>query len=617
MSGVAIAPDALLESVFGHGEFRPGQGEAVEAFLAGRDVTVLMPTGGGKSLCYQLPAVVDHAAGTTIVVSPLIALMNDQVQALEARGVRAGALHSGRDELEQRTVVAHLLTGKLDLIYVSPERTVLSGFRRLLERANIARLAIDEAHCISQWGHDFRPEYQRLGELREFLGVPTMALTATATDRVMREIETSLGLTDPTRVCGSFVRPNLRFGVRHIGRDAERIEALCQALEDAGLRKQTGGGRAIIYCATRKKVEAVAQALKQRGFAARHYHAGRTDYARTQAHAAFDKGRAKILVATNAFGMGVDHPDVRVIVHFQTPGSVEAYYQEAGRAGRDGLPAQCLLLFGVGDLVTQRFLNQKNAGRGQSQSRREHLLSGVESFARTTVCRQQFFTRYFTGAEGAAPCGVCDICLDRDAVVAHMEEATAQKRAPKACTPLTDAQKQTVLEAVKALKRPVGKSSLARALRGSRAKALRRPGLLSLPQHGAILGHTEQCIVAAIEELIREGLIERKGVKYPTVWLKGRPVRERKAETEPSKTKPSRGRRQKSELQRALENYRQRKARKLRWKRYMVFNNAVLQLIEEQQPDSLWALEQIHGFGPSKAQRFGQDIIDLVRRHGE
>jgi ATP-dependent DNA helicase RecQ len=413
------------------------------------------------------------------------------------------------------------------------------------------------------------------------------------------------------------VRPNLRFGVRHIGRDAERIEALCTALEEAGLRTKTGGGRAIVYCATRKKVEAVTQALKQRGFAARHYHAGRTDYARNQAQTAFDRGRARVLVATNAFGMGVDHPDVRVIVHFQTPGSVEAYYQEAGRAGRDGLPADCLLLFGVGDLVTQRFLNQKNAGRGQSQGRREHLLSGVESFARTTVCRQQFFTRYFTGAENAEACGVCDICRDRDAVVAHMEAATAPKRAPRACTPLTDPQKQTVLAAVKALKRPVGKSALARALRGSRAKALRRPGLLSLPQHGAILGHTEPCIVAAIEELIREGLLERRGVKYPTVWLKGRPVRERKPDDGEGKTRPSRGRRHRSELQRALENYRQRTARKLRWKRYMVFNNAVLEQIEAQQPDSLWALEQIHGFGPSKAERFGRDIIDLVRRHGE
>ena len=605
------APIETLEAVFGHRAYRAGQSEAIEAFLAGRDVTVLMPTGGGKSLCYQLPAVVDAAGGVTIVVSPLIALMNDQVEGLRARGVRAGALHSARDELEQREVIAHLLTGKLDLIYVSPERTVLAGFRRLLERVRVARLAIDEAHCISQWGHDFRPEYQRLGELRQALGVPTMALTATATARVMTEIETSLGLCTPTRVCGSFARPNLSFVVRHIGKDAERIEALCTALEQAGLRNKTGG-RAIVYCATRKKVELVTKALKQRGFPARHYHAGRTDLARSQAHRAFDLGRTRVLVATNAFGMGVDHPDVRLIVHFQTPGSVEAYYQEAGRAGRDGRPARCLLLFGVGDLVTQRFLNQKNAGGGQSQTRRQHLLSGVEAFARATGCRQQFFARYFTGA-AADPCGVCDCCTDPTAVAAHLDATRSRSRAPAAvCTPLSAIERQTVVDAVAALRRPVGKSALARALRGSRAKALRRPGLLDLPQHGTMASHTEACIVAAVEELIREGLLERRGVKYPTVWLKDRRVREPRPA---AAAKPRQSR--KSDLQRALESFRQRQARTLRWKRYMVFNNDVLRQINEQQPDSLWALEQIRGFGPAKAERFGREILELVRRHGQ
>jgi ATP-dependent DNA helicase RecQ len=608
-------PDLLgvLESVFGHARFRSGQERAIHAFLSGSDVTVLMPTGGGKSLCYQLPAVADRCRGTTIVVSPLIALMNDQVEGLRARGVAAGALHSGRDELEQREVIAHLITGKLDLIYVSPERTVLDSFRRLLARSRVARLVIDEAHCISQWGHDFRPEYQRLGELRESLGVPTMALTATATLRVMGEIEASLALRAPERVSGSFTRPNLRFQVRHISKDAERLAAVCEALEAAGLRG-LGSGRAIIYCATRKTVEAVAGALKQRGFAAQHYHAGRTDRARQQAQCAFDSGRARVLVATNAFGMGVDHPDVRLIVHFHTPGSVEAYYQEAGRAGRDGLPAECLLLFGLRDLVTQRFLNQKSAGGGQSQSWREHLLAEMEAFARATTCRQQFFVRYFTGEESDA-CGVCDVCRDPTGVAARAQEATTVKRAPESCAPLTESQRQILVDAVAALKRPVGKSALARALRGSRARALRRPGLLDLEQHGALHDHTEACIAGAIEVLLRDGILERRGVKYPTVWLKGRPVRPPRAETGAA-GKPTR-RHNKSALQRALESYRQRKARSLSWKRYMVFNNAVLRQITELQPDSIWALEQIHGFGPSKAERFGQDIIELVQRHAE
>ncbi len=608
------APEALLERVFGHGEFRSGQRRAIDALLGGRDALVLMPTGGGKSLCFQLPALVERARGkgATVVVSPLIALMNDQVEAMRARGVAASALHSGQDELEQREVVAHLLTGSLDLLYVSPERAALGGFRRLLQRAPPALLAIDEAHCISQWGHDFRPEYMRLGELREALGIPTIALTATATPRVMKEIETSLGLRDAEVIAGDFVRPNLRFVVRHLSKDAERLAATIAALEAAGFRDGEPG-RAIVYCATRKMVESVARGLKAHGFRAGYYHAGRTDRAREQAAGAYELRRTPILVATNAFGMGVDHPDVRLIVHFQTPGSLEAYYQEAGRAGRDGEPAACHLLFGVRDLVTQRMLSRSGKSAG-SQSKRGNLLAGIEAYARSLRCRQQFICTYFTGSSDWPTCDHCDACTDPEGVAVEAESALTRSRPKKVAVALPAAALETIVEAVASLRRPVGKSALAKALRGSRAKALKRLGLLGIEQHGALAAFDEFSLTDAVEALIREGRLERRGQKYPTVWLAGRPVRPRRepGDEPPTKRKARRG--SGTPLWRALDNYRRRKARSLRWKRYMVFTNDVIDQIDASRPDSAWALEEIRGLGPKKIERFGDDILDLVRR---
>lgn len=347
----------VLAEVFGHAGFRAGQAEAVDAVLAGRDAAVLLPTGAGKSLCYQVPAVAAFQAGrgTTIVVSPLIALMNDQVAGLLGRGVAAAAIHSQQDEDAQRAVIARFLAGELALLYVSPERAALASFHRLLARAPVALLAVDEAHCLSQWGHDFRPEYLRLHELREVVDAPVIALTATATPRVMAEIIGALRLRMPAVVRGDFRRPNLRFEVRHPGGDAARIEAILAACEAAGLRGRAGPGRGIVYCSTRKKTELVAAALTRAAFAAAHYHAGRTALARDRAQASFAKARTRVLVATSAFGMGIDHGDVRLIVHFQTPGSLEAYYQEAGRAGRDGQPANCVLLYQPEDKRIQSF----------------------------------------------------------------------------------------------------------------------------------------------------------------------------------------------------------------------------------------------------------------------
>jgi ATP-dependent DNA helicase RecQ len=344
--------------------------------------------------------------GTTLVISPLIALMIDQVAALIGRGVAAAALHSQQGDDEQRGAIAAFAVGELALLYVSPERAVQDGFRRMLTKVKIALLAIDEAHCVSQWGHDFRPEYLRLHELRTIIDAPAIALTATATPRVMKEILGELRMDDPVIIRGSFARPNLAFSVRQLRNDAARLAVVQQACEAAGLRARSGAGRAIIYCSTRKKAETVASSLREAGFPAGHYHAGRTALARDRAQRAFALGRTRILVATSAFGMGIDHADVRLIIHFQTPGSVEAYYQEAGRAGRDGQPARCVMLFGAGDLMTQRRLQSDRS----DDPRCEQALAAIERYATTARCRQQMLCEHFTGEAHATRCGACDHC---------------------------------------------------------------------------------------------------------------------------------------------------------------------------------------------------------------
>jgi len=615
-ASTSISAQEVLAQVFGYADFRPGQAEAIAAALDGRDSIVLLATGSGKSLCYQVPAIVASRSGrgTTIVVSPLIALMHDQVGALVARGIRAAALHSGQGEDEQKQAVAAFLRGELALLYVSPERVAQAGFRRMLLRTPIALLAIDEAHCVSQWGHDFRPDYMRIHELREIVDAPAIALTATATNAVMEEIENRLALRAPVIVRSGFDRPNLRFSVRPLRAQAARLAALQDEIASAGLQSGRGTGRGLVYCSTRKTTEAVAKALRSAGITAGHYHAGRSKLARERAQRAFETRRTRILVATNAFGMGIDLPDIRLIVHFQTPGSLEAYYQEAGRAGRDGDASRCVLFFGPGDLATQRRLQSRASTSSTTEHRNELALAAMERYATSVECRQRRLSAHFSGGDERAACGNCDVCDDADAVrAAH---ACSEPDRSRVRTLGSDAH-DSIVRAVDRLNRPVGKANLARALRGSRAKSLSRGGLLMLPEYGTLAEYDEASIIAAIEALLADGRLRRTGRKYPTVWIPGKPIRGTK-QTEgaaPRKRLERRPGRHGGSIARALDNYRRRQARALKWKTYMVFQRRAILAIDREEPDSLDALARIPGLGPAKIERFGDDILDLVRQH--
>ncbi|MEO6994684.1 MAG: DNA helicase RecQ, partial [Lacunisphaera sp.] len=390
-----------LKTTFGYNAFRPLQREIIDTALAGRDVFALLPTGGGKSLCFQLPAL--HRHGLTIVVSPLIALMKDQVDQLQAAGVAATYLNSSVGADEARSRLRGLHRGEWRLLYVAPERLMLDGWKENLVAWKVTALAIDEAHCVSEWGHDFRPEYRQIARLRTLLpGVPVMALTATATERVRADIVQQLQLRDPAVFVASFNRPNLTYRV--LAKD----QPLKQIIDFVRKREEESG---IIYCASRATTERTAEALAGRGFSARPYHAGLDAEERSRNQEAFLRDDVKIICATIAFGMGINKPNVRWVIHHDLPKNIEGYYQETGRAGRDGLPGDCLLLFSGGDAAKQTHFieeitdeHEKNVARAQ--------LRQIMRYAESAGCRRGELLDYFGETFPSDNCGACDNCLE-------------------------------------------------------------------------------------------------------------------------------------------------------------------------------------------------------------
>jgi len=427
----------VLSEQFGYPDFRPGQDRAVASVLAGRDTLVVLPTGGGKSICYQLPGVM--LPGITVVLSPLISLMKDQVDSITRRGLTATFINSTLDSNEVAHRFARAQRGDFKLLYVAPERFDFGAAAERLRSAGVSRLAVDEAHCISEWGHDFRPSYRRVRAIRTALGAPpTVALTATATPVVRRDIAGQLGLRSPDVIVTGFDRRNLHYHVVRTRTDREKDATLIDML-------RTHPGPAIVYANTRKAVERIAQAVVSAGLSAVPYHAGLEDSRRREVQDAFMQGRTRAIVATNAFGMGIDKPDVRLVVHHAMPGSLEAYYQEAGRAGRNGQRANCVLLHAFQDRFTHEFfIDHPGAPAGEAlpdpetleRRRRAELakLDTMQSYAYTRGCRRAFILRYFGDPSAGVRCDGCDNCLGsgRQAVVPTAEARPARVRAPRA-----------------------------------------------------------------------------------------------------------------------------------------------------------------------------------------
>jgi len=395
--------ESTLRERFRLPAFRLGQKPIIEDVLAKKDVLAVLPTGGGKSLCFQLPSVIENKL--VIVVSPLIALMKDQVMALTARGIPAGSVHSGQSETDKLEVFNRIAQGGSFLLYVSPERVAKEGFQRWIMNKPIALFAIDEAHCISQWGHDFREEYGQLSVLKKLRpDIPILALTASATPIVLRDIAKRLNLEDPARHVHGFYRPNLYYQVETCEDEEQKERFLHQAIE------QTPEGRVIVYCGTRKSAESVCKQLKRTFLGVDYYHAGLSSQERNLAHESYAAGENRILVATNAFGMGIDHPDVRLVVHFHMPGNIDALYQEMGRAGRDGEHSTCLMLYSKKDKGLQSFFITQSEAPPEIKRSRWNTLDALVNYSEGGECRHSGILTYYQDSHRIESCGHCDSC---------------------------------------------------------------------------------------------------------------------------------------------------------------------------------------------------------------
>jgi ATP-dependent DNA helicase RecQ len=593
----------VLHRVWGYDAFRGQQAAIIDQVVQGGDALVLMPTGGGKSLCYQVPALVRDGVG--VVVSPLIALMQDQVDALAANGVRAAFLNSTQGPDERARVERAVVDGQIDLLYLAPERLRLESTRALLDRARIALFAIDEAHCVAQWGHDFRPDYLELSVLHErWPAVPRIALTATATPQTHREISARLGLDAAAHFVADFDRPNIQY----------RIEPKAAAMQQVlkFIRTEHAGDAGIVYCLSRNSVEKTAQALVEAGIPALPYHAGLDAGVRARNQSRFLREDGIVMVATIAFGMGIDKPDVRFVAHLDLPKSVEGYYQETGRAGRDGLPSTAWLAYGLNDVVQQRRMIDQSEGDAAHRRQLSAHLDAMLALCETIECRRVRLLAYF-GQESTA-CGNCDTCI----------------APPQAWDGTVAAQKllSTIVRLDRERHQRYGAAHLVDILVGKESPRVQQLGHTELATFGIGQDLSEGEWRTVVRQLLAQGFVGVSGDGYGTLVLSptsadvlsGRvSVRMRRDPVAPSRSRSTRRASAPVDLPteavglfESLRAWRSTKAREQGVPAYVVFNDATLRGIAATRPASAAELSEISGVGAAKLEAYGTELLSVV-----
>lgn len=597
-SDVTPDPQQILRDVFGYQTFRVGQQEVIESAVAGQDSLVIMPTGGGKSLCYQIPALARD--GVTVVISPLISLMKDQVDQLKANGVAAECVNSTQSRDALISIYNRVHAGQIKLLYVSPERVLTQDFIERLHNLPLAMIAVDEAHCISQWGHDFRPEYAALGQLKQqFPQVPFMALTATADDATRTDILHRLSLIEPHVYLGSFDRPNIRYTLM------EKHKPVSQVIRYLGTQKGQCG---IIYCGSRKKVEMLTEKLCSNHIRAAGYHAGMDVDERAYVQEAFQKDDIQIVVATVAFGMGINKPNVRFVVHFDIPRNIESYYQETGRAGRDGLPAEAVMLYDPADIAwLRRMLDEKPDGPQKQVE--THKLTAMSSFAEAQTCRRQVLLNYF-GEYRDKPCGNCDVCLDPPKHFDATEEA------------------RKALSCVYRVNQSFGIGYVVEVLRGMQNIRIREQGHDKLSTYGLGRDHSHDYWVSIFRQLIHKGLLHQNITRNSTLQLteEARPLLRGDMALELAVPRLDTAVRAAKADKLSSKNYDKALFAKLRKLRksiadeeglppYVVFSDATLIDMAEILPTSYGEMLAVNGVGQRKLDKYADPFLDLIQEH--